>query len=183
MEKTIEIWKPIINFENSYEISNMGRVKSLARWSGTNYKQWIPEKIKKLGNNGIGYITTGLTKGKIIKTFYIHRLVAQHFIDNPENKKEVNHKFGDKTDNRASQLEWSTKPENEQHCYRTGLKHTGRKHFNSKPVLQYTLSGIFVKAFDNISAAAKFTGFIGSNISRAASGELKTCRGFKWSFE
>jgi hypothetical protein len=104
-----EFWKDIIGYEGKYQISNLGRVMST-------FKGGILKPI-----NNEGYLKVILcNNGK--KSFFIHRLVATHFIPNPENKQEVNHKKGIKNDNRASELEWSTRSENCTHAIRTGLK-------------------------------------------------------------
>lgn len=111
-----EQWKPIKNYEGMYEISNFGRVKSLKRKS--NKKEFI----RKLSTNvRKGYKCITLTKNSKRKTFTIHRLVALHFIPNPENKPQVNHKDGVKKNNYAWNFEWVTNAENRKHAMDNGI--------------------------------------------------------------
>ena len=118
-----EIWKPIKGWEKFYEISNYGRVKSLPRLR-INGRGIIISKelIRKNYSDLVGYRFTILRKNKRHQLIKIHRLVATHFINNPENKKFVNHKDGNKKNNYYKNLEWVTRSENEIHAYKTGLK-------------------------------------------------------------
>lgn len=120
----MEIWKPIKGYENKYEVSNLGRVKSLERYD--KYNRHIYEKILIPKKHSGGYLRVGLSR----KDYYIHRLVAEAFIDNPNNKKYINHIDGNKTNNKVENLEWCTANENMQHAYYV-LKYANRE-FMSK---------------------------------------------------
>lgn len=113
-----EIWKEIEGFNGDYLISNLGRVKSLK-----NNKESILKPFK----SGGGYYKVALSKNKMSKTLYIHRLVAKAFIQNPENKPEINHIDGCKTNNQVTNLEWITHKQNIQHAYNAGLMENTRK--------------------------------------------------------
>lgn len=124
MESIIEDWKPVANWPG-YEVSSLGNVRSLDRHITTRtnvrfYKGRIlkPTKLKD-GYNGVSF------SGK--RTYKIHRLVAQAFIPNPEAKLEVNHKNGNKLDNRVENLEWSTRAENARHAALNGLMAAGER--------------------------------------------------------
>ena len=106
-----EIWKPIRNYEGLYEVSNFGRVKSL------NYKRTEKEGILKPRTDKDGYLITSLGRGKTVK---IHRLVAEAFITNPENKPCVDHINKIRNDNRAENLQWATISENNTKGYKQG---------------------------------------------------------------
>ncbi len=103
-----EIWKDVIGYENLYQISSLGRVKSLGNGGSNNSK----ERIMKLKLGSRGYYEVSLCKEGKHKSFTIHRLVAQAFLDNPNNYPCVNHKNEVKTDNRVDNLEWCTQAYN-----------------------------------------------------------------------
>lgn len=118
----IEVWKDISGYEGVYQVSNLGRVKSLAR---TRNGRWgnklpVPEIILKQKKNRGGYMCVHLRTNKESHPT-VHRLVAIAFIENPENKQTVNHLDGCKTNNIVENLEWATISENTKHAIETGL--------------------------------------------------------------
>ncbi len=131
-----EIWKDIPNYEGLYQVSNLGRIKSLPRqWiAGKGFKMSHGEKIISPSKKKGGYLFTHLYKNKKEKIYLVHRLVAIAFIPNPENKPGVNHKDGIKGNANLENLEWVTKSENEIHAHKMGLKNIpkGENHYNSK---------------------------------------------------
>lgn len=118
--------KPIPGYEGLYSITEDGRIWSYYR------NKWKKPQLDK-----DGYLTISLYKNRKRKGYLFHRLVAQTYIPNPENKPEVNHKNGIKDDNRVEDLEWVTRKENSIHAYETGLTPVpyvgvGEEHWNSK---------------------------------------------------
>lgn len=118
-----EVFKDINGYEGLYQISNLGKVKSFNHGS---------PKILKSGKSTSGYSQVYLCKNKTKRQCQIHRLVAMAFIDNPDNKKDVNHINGIKTDNIVANLEWNTRAENIKHAYLIGLNKIGENHGNAK---------------------------------------------------
>lgn len=114
-----EIWKDVIGYENKYEVSNLGRVRSCPRnTSGLGRADYL---IMKQSKDRGGYMIIGLMLNGKKSRFRVHRLVASAFIPNPENKEFVNHIDGVKDNNILSNLEWSTPSENTQHAVKAGL--------------------------------------------------------------
>lgn len=134
MEKSIEIWKDILDYEGKYQISNMGRVKSLSRSIKTtngNYRT-SRDKFLKLEEDKDGYLIFTVYKENIPKKLKVSRIVGLYFVPNPDNKPHINHKKGIKKDNRHHQLEWVTIEENNMHAQLNSLVLKGENHPNSK---------------------------------------------------
>ena len=194
-----EIWKPVKGYEGLYEISNQGRLKSL------------PHEVHRRGYGTI------LVKGGILKLHYnlngyhihllckqgakpycsrIHRLVAETFIPNPENKPCIDHINGIRDDNRAENLRWCTLKEN---CnFALARKHgseakmgekngmygrSGKDSPSHKGVLQYDLHGNFIKKYYGIAEAQRETSVQFKNISKVCKGERNSAGGFIWRYE
>ena len=126
-----EIFKDVIGFEGFYQISNLGNVRSIdrivkSRW-GTDKPIRSQLLAQSLDTNKKPYYKVVLSKNGNKTSFCIHRLVAEAFISNPENKKTVNHINGIKSDNSVSNLEWNTHSENVLHSYKNGLQ-IAKKH-------------------------------------------------------
>lgn len=119
----MEVWRDISGYEGLYQVSSIGRIKTL----GHNRSKYYPkkEKIRKLGTSGAkgnDYASVILCKDGITRPFRVHRIVAKEFIPNPLNKPHINHKNGNRFDNSVENIEWSTRSENQIHAYKTGLQ-------------------------------------------------------------
>jgi hypothetical protein len=118
-----EIWKDVIGYEGSYEVSNLGNVRSVDRLvSHTSSPKGRLMKGKLIKPNIKKYVDIHLWRKSKYKSTHVHRLVALSFIPNPENKPEVNHMDGNKLNNNVNNLEWVTKKENIEHAIKLGLK-------------------------------------------------------------
>ena len=120
-----EIWKDIIGY-NQYQISNYGNVKTTAN------KFTRKERLLKPLRQQKGYFRVALWKDNKSKFFLIHRLVAEYFIDNPENKKTINHIDGNKSNNHIDNLEWNTYRENMNHAVNNKISACGERNGRSK---------------------------------------------------
>lgn len=179
-KRNIEIWHPIIGYEDSYLISSWGNVKSLNYNHTGKLKDRIPSKDKD------GYLFIALHKDGISKNFRIHRLVAEAFIPNPNNLPQVNHKSENKTENFVWNLEWCDDWYNNH--YGTRLERVARANKNnpkkSKRVAQYTLDGVLVAIYPSAKEAARQTGYSQGNISGCCRGDygFKTPYGYIWKY-
>lgn len=176
-----EIWKDIEGYEGYYKISNLGNIKSEERviehngCYGGYYK--IRGKILKPKIDKDGYFKICLKKNDIKKYFFIHRLVAQTFIPNPNNLPQVNHKDETKQNNCVSNLEWCDNIYNVN--YGTGIRR--RIKTVSKPINQYDLCGTLIKTWDCINDAVRFYNN-NTQICACCRGRRKMACGYKWSY-
>ena len=183
-----EIWKDIEGYEGLYQVSNLGRIKSLGKYiHKLRGNIWTDEKIKKQHKDRDGYCRVNLYKNSKMKACMVHRLVAKAFIPNTENKKEINHIDGNKDNNITSNLEWCTRTENERHAYKTGLKNSryGKENKNSKPVIQYDLDMNIIAEYAGAREAGRKTGYNQSNITKCCNKckHYNTVGGYIWKYK
>lgn len=188
-----EEWLPIDGYENLYQVSNYGRIKSLERIDNNNHL--VKEKILKQKTTKYGYQQVGICKDKKQKRFQVHRLVANAFIPNPNNYPVVNHKDEVKTNNHVDNLEWCTveyncnygtrnekvsKAVSGKNNYQFGK--FGKEHHRSKQVIQLTLSNEVVKTWDSMMDIKRELGYNNAHISSCCKGKRKTSNGFIWRY-
>jgi hypothetical protein len=183
----IEIWKDISGFENRYQVSNIGNVRSKDyTYFNAGIKSFLAIKGKPLHPCKAkgGYMIVNLK----CKSFYLHRLVCEAFIGIIPKGYTVNHKNGNKEDNCSENLEIMTYSENHLHAFRvlkrkpSSLGKFGADHNGSKPIIQKDLNGNIVKEYENARQAA-LEGFNYKNISSCCNGKSKSHKGYVWQFK
>ena len=190
MKNAVEIWKDIQDYEGRYQISSQGQVKSLNRKANhTSGERIVSERILKNQRQENSYNNVSLSKDGKMKRFTVHRLVANAFISNPENKPQVNHIDGNKQNNSASNLEWVTSQQNNTHAYKLKLKlppnkdKYGEFNHNSKLIVQYSKSGDVIKKYGSTREANRITCISQGDIAACARGKRKSAGGYKWKYE
>lgn len=158
-----EVWKDIKGYEGIYQLSNLGRIKNIKR-----------NIIRRPSGHNGGYQIILLCKEGVMRGFSIHRLVAEAFIPNPENKPEVNHIDEDKTNNSASNLEWVTSKENNN--YGTRVQRS------SKGIIITNTSGKTLE-FPSMTACADYLGCTVSSISYCVRNKKQNREGYTFKYK
>lgn len=179
----MEEWKDVRGLEGYYQVSNHGRVRSLDREvvnnrnGGMRFIKGRSMKLTESKGRGDGkqYLVVNLRKKGWSKVHLVHRLVAEHFIPNPQNLPTVNHINGDKHDNHFENLEWCSYLDNNIHALENNLRKP-----KSNPIAQYAASGELINTYKSISEASRATGLDRSSISHAVNGRIDLYGGFIW---
>ena len=189
-----EIWKTVIydgEIYDNFKVSNLGKIMNL------NYYNTGKAKLMKPYDIGHGYLQVNLYKNKETKHCYVHRLVAEAFLPNPENKPCINHKIeGEKgksmnfvffnedgsVDEEKTTIEWATYEENNNYGTRNErIAKTMTNGKTSKKVLQLSLSGEFIREWESTKECER-NGFNRGNIVSCCQGKRKSADGFRWEY-
>lgn len=182
-----EEWKDINGFEGYYKVSNKGNVISIDRYvknrvdgserfiKGRVMKQ---TKTKGRSNSDTKYLIVNLRKDGYNKIFLVHRLVAESFIDNPNNLPTINHKDGNKENNCVENLEWCSYSDNNKHALDTMLRRP-----RGKSILQYTKDGRFLNEYKSASEASRITGLDRGSICHCLTKRRDNYAGFIWKYK
>ena len=190
----IEVWKTAVydgeSYEGLYKVSNLGKILIL------NYRNTGKAKLMKPSQEKNGYLKIVLSKNRKRKTCRVHRLIAETFLENPENLPQVNHKDEDKTNNfvflnedgsvdkEKSNLEWKSPKENSNHGTRN--ERIAKAMTNgklSKRVLQLSLSGELIREWPSTKEIERQLGFDHGAVSRCCNGKQKSAYGFLWMYK
>lgn len=177
-----EIWKNVPGFDGMVQASNLGRIKSFYSYE---YGRILKQTYD---NNGRGYCRIRINHHR----YYPYRLVAQTFIPNPENKPEVNHKDGNKSNNRVDNLEWATRSENQKHAYKLGLQKPSEKQKQAvskwnkenrtKKIYQCDTENNLIKIYNSCKECSQFFNTSEATISRHCT-QHKLYKGYRLSYE
>jgi hypothetical protein len=192
-----EVWKDIEGFEGLYEISSLGRIRTIPHNVDHGKRtRVVSKRILKIGVKSNGYQHIKIYKDTKQYTYYIHRLVAMAFLSNPNGWSDVNHKNGIKSDNRVENLEWCSRSANQLHSSRV-LKNKigcyGKGHLSphSIPIIQYTLNNEYIKEWASATEVQRELGIKESNIRKCLytlyhnplTKRQYTAGGFKWRYK
>ena len=172
-----ERWKPIDGYQGIYEVSNLGRVRSIGRTivCKNGMKKTIRPKILARKKHRNGYVSSMLCVNGVQKRILIHRAVASAFVPNPNGYPEVNHKDEDKENNESSNLEWCTKSYNNTY----GTLPARKALRFGKPVNQIK-DGVIVATYPSAMEAHRVTGITPGGISGCCRGEIRSSGGYQW---
>lgn len=173
-----EIWKPLVDWEGLYEVSNLGNVRSLDRYVTQNgYKKFCRGQILKPTLHKSNYLMVTLRNSGIQKVSKVHQLVMNTFNPNTSNQKlEINHIDGNTTNNRLDNLEWCTHKQNMQHASKHHLLST------YKPIYQYDLDGNFIRRWDSMNEARDFYHLGINSLRNACKRKSGIHKGFIWKY-
>ena len=164
-----ELWRDIKNYEGHYQVSNFGRVKSI---------KFGKEIILKPVTDRHGYLLVSLWKNNKQKTYKVHRLVAEAFIDNTDNLPQVNHKDENPLNNNVNNLEWCNSKYN---CnFGTRIERISKRR--SKTVLQYDLEGNFIREWKSTAECGR-NGFDQGHVAACCRGKLKKHKDSIWRYK
>lgn len=170
-----EIWKPVVGYEGLYEVSNLGRIKSLLRNN---------LRILKGSFDKDGYLSVILCKNRSHKRVKVHRVVADAFIPNPNGYPMINHKDEVKSNNNLDNLEWCTAKYNSNYgTHKEQIRNYAMYHGKKlRKVKQYDLDGNFIQEFISSRMAERFTGIKHQNIIEVCRKGQHTAGGYRWTY-
>ena len=176
-----EVWKDVEGYEGFYQVSNLGRVKSLGRIIVTRYgkTQTIYERVLKIKIHKFGYLEVSLHSNGKSKTYKVHRLVAEAFIPNPDGLLEVNHIDENKSNNRVDNLEWCSSSYNANY----GTRNKRVALAKSKKIIQYSLDGVLIKEHQSLTDAGRTVNGNAQGVFLCVNDKIKKYKGYIWKYK
>lgn len=189
-----EIWKPILGYVGLYEVSNIGRIRSISHSVASSVSKSGERKttgriLRQFTSTSGYYKGVHLCKNNQVKTVNVHKVVAEAFCDNPEHYNCIDHINGNSFDNRADNLRWcshkqnSNNPITKQRMSASKKGVCGIAHNRAKMVAQFSLDGKLIKVWDYVKQAAEELNIQRTSISLCANGKIKSAGGYKWSYD
>lgn len=176
----MEIWKNIKGYEGLYKVSNLGNVKSLDKKDSIGRK--VTGRIMKPTKRKDGYLEVTLHKGGKGKHYLIHRLVAETFVLNQGNYKEINHIDENKTNNKTSNLEWCNRSYNINYGVANKNRRKALLNKRGKEITQYDKNWNKIKTFPSLMQVVRELGLSKSDLSQCCNEKRKTAGGFQWKY-
>jgi hypothetical protein len=184
----MEKWVDIEGFEGFYQVSDLGRVRSVDRVVVGRFGDYKAKgRVLAQKDNGYGYLRVVLAKNGRMSNKYVHRLVASTFIGNPLNLEEVNHKDENKSNNKADNLEWCTSSYNINYGERSKkaveTKNRRKSIGAERAVLKLSKNGDVLEEYKSVKSAAQKNGVFRANINKCCNGQYSQTGGFMWKFK
>ena len=177
----VEEWRPLTGISEYYEVSNLGNVRSLPRV--TNNIKHNGKILKQYETFG-GYLYITIKGGELDgKKYKVHRLVAQYFIPNPENKPQIDHIDGNPKNNRVDNLRWTTPKENSNNTTTKNRQSNSLKGKHKIAVSMYSKDGVHLMDFESVTDAANYVGGCFQNISQCLHNKRDYYKGYIWKFK
>lgn len=182
-----EEWRDVVGYEGLYQVSNLGRVKGVARKVNRNgHMVSVPERLLNQNDNTNGYLRVSLSKGNHTKQAFVHRLVAEAFVDNPKGCKYIDHLDNDRHNNHVDNLAWCTQSENIAASYARGqrkyvpMSEEARARVTKKIAKPVVRSD--GKIYPSVTSAAKDLGVTMAMVSHVLNGRAQTALGYSFRY-
>ena len=176
----MEVWKDIKEYKGLYQVSNIGNVRSLNKKDSLGRR--VKGKIMKPVKRKDGYLHITLHKNGKAKHFLIHRLVAEAFVENKNNYKEINHIDENKINNNINNLEWCNRSYNINYGEANKNRRKTLLNRRGKKIIQFDKNGNEIKIFPSLMQVVRELGLSKSDLSQCCNGKRKTTGGYRWKY-
>lgn len=182
-----EEWRDIVGYEGLYQVSNLGRVKGVARKVNRNcHMVSVPERFLNQSDNTNGYLRVSLSKDNHVKQAFVHRLVAEAFVDNPKGYKYIDHLDSDRHNNKPDNLVWCTQSENIAAAYSRGRRKYVPMSDEARARVIKSIAKPVVrsdgKIYPSVTSAARDLGVTMAMVSHVLNGRAQTALGYSFRY-